>query len=94
MRLDLFLTRIRFAKTRGAVQRLLEETPIRLDGRRVTKASTAVRVGQVITLPFHGAIRVFEIASLPHRRGPAPEAQTHVRELHENANHSQEEDRR
>lgn len=88
MRLDLFLTRIRLAKTRGAVQRLLDDLPIRLDGRRVTKPSATVRVGQVITLPFHGAVKVFEIRSLPHRRGPAPEAKTHLREVLENANHS------
>lgn len=70
------------------MQRLLDEVPVRLDGRRVTKVATAVRVGQVITLPFHGAVRVFRIRSLPHRRGPAPEARTHLEELNENANHS------
>lgn len=88
MRLDLFLTRIRLARTRGGVQRLLDDIPVRLDGRRVTKPATPVRVGQVLTLPVHGAVKVFEILSLPARRGPAPEARSHIRELVENANHS------
>lgn len=70
------------------MQRLLDDMPVRLDGRRVTKAATPVRVGQVITLPFHGAVKVFEIRSLPHRRGPPVEAKTHIHELTENANHS------
>ncbi|MBW0144045.1 RNA-binding S4 domain-containing protein [Sphingomicrobium sp. B8] len=76
------------------MQRLLDDTPVRLDGRRITKPATPVRVGQVVTLPFHGAVKVFQIRSLPHRRGPVAEAKTHIRELVENANHSHQEEGR
>ncbi|WP_420854300.1 RNA-binding S4 domain-containing protein [Sphingomicrobium nitratireducens] len=63
------------------VQRQLADMPVRLDGRRVVKPSTEVRVGQVLVLPFHGRVEVFEILSLPERRGPVAEAKSHVRAI-------------
>lgn len=81
MRLDVLLYRLRLAKTRGGVQRMLEDMPVRMDGRRVTKPSCTVKEGAVLTLPFHGRVRVVEIVTLPERRGPSEEAKAHVREL-------------
>ena len=77
----MLLYRLRLAKTRGGVQRMLEDLPVRMDGRRITKPSCPVKEGAVLTLPFHGRVRVVEILSLPDRRGPADEAKSHVREL-------------
>lgn len=75
MRLDLFLWYARFAKTRSAAQAIAEAGTLRLDGRRVERAHVAVRVGSVLTFPLHDRVRAIRVAALPHRRGPAPEAQ-------------------
>ncbi|MFM7029396.1 MAG: RNA-binding S4 domain-containing protein [Chakrabartia sp.] len=81
MRLDKFLFFTRLTKTRSLAQRIVGEGRIRLDGQAVTRAHAEVRPGSVITLPLHGAVHVIEVAALPARRGPAPEARAHYREL-------------
>jgi ribosome-associated heat shock protein Hsp15 len=75
MRLDLFLWYVRFAKTRQAAQAIAEAGTLRLDGRRVERAHVAVRVGSILAFPLHGHVRAIRVKALPHRRGPAPEAQ-------------------
>ncbi len=81
MRLDLLLTRLRLAKSRAVAQRWIGEGHIRCNGERVVHADRAVAAGDILTLPVGGAVRVIEIGSLPHRRGPAPEARAHYREI-------------
>ncbi|MBB3764704.1 S4 domain-containing protein [Sphingomicrobium lutaoense] len=88
MRLDTFLYRVRYARTRGRVQHLLAEGKVRIDGRRAEKPGLAVREGMVLTLPFHGSVRVLRILSLPERRGPASEARGCYEELGKDANDS------
>jgi ribosome-associated heat shock protein Hsp15 len=48
---------------------------IRLDGRRVTRASAAVHAGATLVLPIGERIEVIRLLALPLRRGPASEAQ-------------------
>jgi ribosome-associated heat shock protein Hsp15 len=81
VRLDRFLFFIRLLKSRTLAQGLIEEGHVRIEGRRVTKASEEVRVGQVIALPLHGRVRVIRVIALPARRGPASEAQRHYEEI-------------
>ncbi len=76
MRLDLFLWFARVTKTRDRARALAEEGRLRLDGRAVDRAHATVRVGSTIALPLHGRVRVFRVAALPARRGPAVEAAT------------------
>ncbi len=76
IRIDQFLCFARFAKTRSLAQALVGQGHIRLDGRPISKSSTQVRVGSVLGLPLAGAVRVVRVEALPHRRGPAPEAQS------------------
>ncbi|MEZ0496507.1 RNA-binding S4 domain-containing protein [Sphingomonas sp. IW22] len=76
IRLDLFLWYARFAKTRSAAQRMAEAGTMRMDGRRIDRAHVPVRVGSVLTFPMAGRVRAIRVEALPHRRGPAPEAQT------------------
>jgi ribosome-associated heat shock protein Hsp15 len=57
-------------------QRILAEGHVRLDGQPIAKSNTTMRVGQVLTLPVHDQVRVVRVISLPHRRGPAVEAQS------------------
>ncbi|HXG99179.1 MAG TPA: S4 domain-containing protein [Sphingomicrobium sp.] len=81
MRIDRYLHCIRLVKSRTLARSLIEDGHVRLDGRRVSKASEAVRAGQVIALPLHGAVRVIRISALPLRRGPPVEAREHYEEL-------------
>ena len=75
MRLDRFLWWVRLAKTRNAAQAIAADGRLRLDGRPIDRAHAAVRTGNVLTFMCNGRVRVIRIEALPHRRGPAPEAQ-------------------
>ena len=75
MRLDRFLWWVRLAKTRSAAQAIATDGRLRINGRPVDRAHATVRVGQVLTYAAHGGVRVVRVEALPHRRGPAPEAQ-------------------
>jgi ribosome-associated heat shock protein Hsp15 len=75
MRLDKFLWFVRLAKTRTLAQEIAEAGHMRIDGRVVDRAHAAVRIGNVLSFPLHGRVRVIRIEALPARRGTAPEAQ-------------------
>lgn len=75
MRLDRFLWWARLCKTRVAAQAIAEGGHLRISGRAVDRAHCPVRVGDVLTYPAHGEVRVVRVEALPVRRGPAPEAQ-------------------
>ena len=74
-RIDRFLWFARLARSRSAAQALCEKGHVRLDGRRIDRAHAAVRVGSVLSLPLPAGVRVLRIEKLPHRRGPAAEAE-------------------
>lgn len=84
MRLDKYLWFARLAKTRGFAQEVAEARHLRIDGRVVDKAAAPVRVGNVLTFPLHGHVRVIRIEALPARRGPASEARGCYTDLAEN----------
>ena len=84
IRIDKLLWFLRWAKTRGAAQNEVEMGHIRRNGARVERCSTAVSVGDILVLPPGGGavgVRIIEILSLPQRRGPPAEAQSHYRLL-------------
>ena len=81
IRLDKLLWFLRFARSRSIAQAMVEAGHIRLDGRRITRSSCAVHVGQTLVLPVGERIEVLKLLSLPLRRGPAPEAQACYRNL-------------
>ena len=81
MRVDLFLHRIRLAKSRTLAQALVEQGTTRIDGRWVEKPSETVRIGNVIALPLHGRVRVLRVLALPDRRGPPSEARAAYEEI-------------
>jgi ribosome-associated heat shock protein Hsp15 len=81
VRVDRFLFFIRLVKSRTLAQGIVDEGHVRIDGRRIEKASEEVRVGSVVALPLHGQVRVLRVVALPSRRGPAPEARACYREL-------------
>lgn len=88
MRIDTFLYRIRLARSRARVQAMVAEGMVRVDGRRVVRPHIKVGEGMVLTLPFHGSVRVLRILSLPPRRGPADEARGCYEDLVQTANDS------
>jgi ribosome-associated heat shock protein Hsp15 len=81
MRLDKFLFFIRLTKTRTLAQAIITTGHVRVDGRPVQNGHKGVAPGQVITLPLGAGVRVIRVLSLPSRRGPASEAQTHYIDL-------------
>jgi ribosome-associated heat shock protein Hsp15 len=83
LRIDRFLFFIRLAKSRTGAQALVETGHLRIDGKRVAKASDDVREGSVVALPRHGRTRVIRVALLPSRRGPAAEARSCYEEIGE-----------
>ena len=83
MRIDLFLHRIRLAKSRTLAQAIVEQGSTRIDGKRVEKPSDAVKVGSVVALPLHGRVRIIRVLALPDRRGPASEARAAYEEIDE-----------
>ena len=81
MRIDRYLHCIRLVKSRTLAQSVIAAGHVRIDGRRVEKASEEVRPGNIIALPLHDRIRILKVLGLPDRRGPAPEARQCYEEL-------------
>ena len=80
-RLDKWLWCARFMKTRADCARLAGEGLLRINRQPTGKAHARLRVGDVITLPLHGGVRVLQVLALAARRGPASEARLLYREI-------------
>ena len=74
LRIDKWLWHARFCKTRAIAQARAAAGHIRLNGRRVEKASAEVRPGDLVTLPARNQVVVIRVVGLGWRRGPAAEA--------------------
>lgn len=74
LRLDKFLWLSRLAKTRTVAQDVAESGHMRVSGRVIDRAHALVRIGDVLSFPLHGRVRVVRVEALPARRGPAAEA--------------------
>ena len=85
MRIDRYLHCIRLVKSRTLAQTLVDAGHVRIDGKRVQKASEPVRVGSTIALPLRDRVRVLRVTALPARRGPAGEARLYYQEIEESA---------
>ena len=81
LRIDKVLWFLRLTKTRPLAQAMAETGYVRLNGRRVERASAKIAAGDVLTLPMGTEVRVIQILTLPLRRGPAMEAQACYRVL-------------
>ncbi len=80
-RLDQWLFRARFFKSRMIAGAKCKAGKIRVDGQVIRKASAVVGRGQVLTFPKADIIRVIHVLDFPKRRGPAPEAATFYEDL-------------
>jgi ribosome-associated heat shock protein Hsp15 len=83
MRIDKLLWFLRFVKNRSAAQELVEQGHVRLNSRRIERASAKVGCGDVVVVPLVPGVLIIEILALPLRRGPAAEAQQCYRVLDE-----------
>jgi ribosome-associated heat shock protein Hsp15 len=81
VRIDRYLYCIRLVKSRTLAQAVIAAGHVRVDGKRVEKASDEVRVGSIIALPLHDRVRVLRVLALPERRGQASEARQCYEEI-------------
>jgi ribosome-associated heat shock protein Hsp15 len=79
LRIDVWLWRTRFYKTRSLATAIVSKGRIRVttqgETRRIARPSALVRRGDVLTLLRNSRIVQVRIQDLPERRGPAAEAQ-------------------
>lgn len=81
LRIDKYLLYVRLARSRSVAQEMAERGVVRLNGRRIERAHSPVRVGDLITLPVGNHVRVVRVLSLPDRRGAASIAATCYEQL-------------
>jgi ribosome-associated heat shock protein Hsp15 len=82
-RLDKWLWCARFMRARSDCAELAAGGLLRINRLPTDKPHARLRVGDVITLPLRGDVRVIEVLALAKRRGPATEARTLYREVAE-----------
>ena len=79
-RVDVWLWRARFFKTRSLSARMVEEVRVRLNRAgaesRIDKPSRTVRVGDQLVFALGGRLTAVRIEALGERRGPPAEART------------------
>ncbi len=80
-RLDKWLWRARFFKTRTLAAKVCNGGHVRSGGTAITKAHHQVRVGDVLTFAQGRYIRVVKVLALGVRRGPAAEARALYEDL-------------
>jgi len=80
-RLDKWLWCARVMKQRADCAALVGQGGLRINRQPTEKSHARLRVGDVITLPLHGRVRVLEVRALAIRRGPPREAATLYREI-------------
>lgn len=85
MRLDLWLWRTRFFKSRALAAQAIADGQLRITRagttRRVEKAGLPLRIGDRLNLILGSRVCLIEVVGLPDRRGPASEAQRHYRSI-------------
>lgn len=75
-RLDKWLWRARFFKTRTVAAAAVSGGKVRVNAERQLKPGYAVKCGDALTIARAGEVFVVRIEGLGERRGPAAEAQT------------------
>ncbi|MBS0363620.1 MAG: RNA-binding S4 domain-containing protein [Proteobacteria bacterium] len=79
-RIDVWLWRARFCKTRTLAAKVVEEGRVRLtrtgQETRLDKASRTVKVGDALVFALGGRLTAIRVEALGERRGPPAEART------------------
>jgi ribosome-associated heat shock protein Hsp15 len=80
-RLDKWLWCARFMRARTDCAALVMQGSIRINRQATDKAHARLRLGDVLTLPVRGQVRVVRVLALAARRGPPAEAVTLYEEV-------------
>jgi ribosome-associated heat shock protein Hsp15 len=80
-RLDKWLWCARVMRARADCNALVGQGGVRINRQPTEKAHARLRVGDVVTLPVRGDVRVLRVVALAARRGPAAEARTLYEEI-------------
>lgn len=80
-RLDKWLWRARFFKTRSLAAAAVSGGKVRVNGVRQTKPGAGVKLGDALTIASGKKVHVVSVEAFGERRGPAPEARTLYRDL-------------
>ena len=75
IRLDKWLWHARFFKTRSLAARQVSDGHVRVNAVKITKTSSQISAGDVLTFAQGRQIRVVRVEAIAKRRGPAAEAQ-------------------
>ena len=73
-RLDAWLWCARVLRHRADCVRLIETGIVRINRQPTDKPHARLRIGDVLTVPVAGDVRVWRVLALAARRGPAAEA--------------------
>jgi ribosome-associated heat shock protein Hsp15 len=69
---------------------LVAQGSIRINRQPTGKPHAKLRVGDVLTIPVHGSVRVLRVASLAIRRGPAAQARLLYVDVSPDDNHAED----
>ncbi|PPQ28691.1 heat-shock protein [Rhodopila globiformis] len=61
-------------RARSDCAALVAQGSVRINRQPTSKPHARLRVGDVLTIPVHGAVRVLRVVALAERRGPATQA--------------------
>jgi len=61
-------------RARADCVELVAQGSVRINRQATSKPHAKLRVGDVLTIPLHGMVRVLRVVGLAERRGPATEA--------------------
>lgn len=81
LRVDKWLWRARFFKSRTLATQAVLKREIRVNRQIVDKSHASIRLGDVLTFVLGRNVLVVEVLELGARRGPATEARTLYRNL-------------
>jgi len=76
LRLDKWLWHARFFKSRSLSAKQVMGGHVRVNGIKIAKSSSVVRIGDTLTFVQASKVKVVRLVKLGQRRGPAVEAQT------------------
>ena len=80
-RLDKWLWCARFMRARTDCAALVTQGSIRINRQATDKAHARLRLGDVLTVPVRGQVRVIRVVGLAARRGSPAEAMTLYEEV-------------
>jgi len=70
-------------RARSDCSALVGQGSVRINRQVTDKAHARLRIGDVLTVPLNGTVRVIRVQSLAVRRGPATEARLLYEEVSE-----------